>query len=75
MRRCITQPSPDAAEPQPQDERCQNRCEEGTWSIVNGTGRYARIHGGGTWKGIQHIFNRSLDPALFAERSLLMRGL
>jgi hypothetical protein len=31
---------------------------EGTWSIVKGTGRYAGIHGGGTWKGTQHIFNQ-----------------
>lgn len=31
---------------------------EGTWSIVKGTGNYTGIHGGGTWKGTQHVFNQ-----------------
>jgi hypothetical protein len=31
---------------------------EGTWSIVKGTGKYAGIHGGGTWKGTQYVFNQ-----------------
>lgn len=35
-----------------------NDVREGTWSIVKGTGDYAGLHGGGTWKGTQHVFNQ-----------------